>query len=182
MSNESIKSFERDLKPFIDKRNKCDGELTSARNRLKNFMEQRDKCQASLNNAVREASEGKADVEIANEAKRNLDSICLLIDELEKNTIPSKELELKRANNALVSNLQTLLAPLKDAYLRDMNSKIKSGLDVGVSYIEFVETTIKELGLQDVMPWFNREVLYSIRPDVGKGLPETMKELMGLKK
>lgn len=170
------------MKPFIDKRNETKKDLASAKNRLKNFQEQKKKCQTSLNDAVREASEGPADIEGTNEAKRNLDSICLLVDETEKNTIPQLEGELKRSIAELVSNLQTPLGPLKQDYLNRMNLKIKEGLDIGVEYIRFVETTIKELGLNDVIPWFEKERLCSIVPSMGQGLHEGILDIMRLKK
>lgn len=183
-NDESISKFENDLKPFIDKRSECEKKLASLKDGLKVYESQRDDLQKQLNNLIRKSGddlvEGKAvpDENIPR-VKSELDTLSLIIEDIQNNAIPGASENIKTANAELASNLQRLIEPLRLEFTSQMDAKLNEAGSLANQWMKYVDVLIPGLNIQ-LHSW-EREGLYRITSKPSFELARYLRNILGIR-
>jgi hypothetical protein len=158
-------SFEAALKPFIDHRAECEKRLLALKEGIKKHEGKRDKLQAKLNELVRndiESGKVTSDKEIL-EIKTELDVEKLIVTDLETSAIPGAIEAVKHANADLAKNLETLLIPLREEFVKKMGEALSQAGLIWDEWSVYLDKLIPSLNIQG-LPWWTKESFYRLTP------------------
>lgn len=180
---QTTEEFRKALQPTLNKIKAKETQLSGQRVTLRKFEMDRDSLDRKFKDAVLESSSDYDKLKSASpvvDLRGKLESIDVIIAQIRDEAIPSTIREINTLKAELTIEVQSLLANFKQLHRDRMNIKISEGLAIGIEFVDFAESILKELNLSNAIDYWQRETIVRIIPAIGDSLPQGYKRCLGI--